>query len=195
MAYCECGCGEVTSIATRTIPSRGWTRGKHVRFRNGHAFRVLARGRSDARARFWEKVTIADNGCWEWTSTLHRGYGIFREEPNVSMKRAHRLSYEWENGPIPNGFVVMHLCDNKKCVNPAHLEAGPQAENVRQAADRNLLPRGEDKPQRKLNAEDVKQIRALASQGTSMASLAIKYGVCSPTIQAIVHRRKWRHVA
>jgi hypothetical protein len=192
---CECGCGEITAIATRTDTARGWTRGVHVRFRKGHAFRVLSRDRSDPRARFWEKVRKSDGGCWEWTATMHRGYGIFREDPGMPMKRAHRLSFEWAHGPIPEGHVIMHSCDNKKCVNPAHLSAGPQAENVRQAVERDLVARGEQKPQRKLTERDVVSIREQACEGKSMASLALEFGVSSPTIQSIVHRRKWRHVA
>jgi hypothetical protein len=81
------------------------------------------------RERFWSKVSKVEGGCWEWTACLHpSGYGLFGI--GRRPRRAHRLSFEWANGPIPEGQLVLHDCDNRKCVNPAHLHLGDEKMNA-----------------------------------------------------------------
>lgn len=83
-------------------------------------------------ARFWGKVNPAagENDCWEWNGVLLRnGYAIFQSEGKRVL--AHRYSYELHVGPIPDGLVIDHLCRNRKCVNPEHLEPVTQGENAR----------------------------------------------------------------
>lgn len=86
--------------------------------------------------RFWAKVAIIPfHTCWEWTGAKGaRGYGNMSF--NKKFYTAHRFSWEIHNGKIPNtdayhGNVVMHLCDNKLCVNPAHLSLGSQSDNIK----------------------------------------------------------------
>ena len=76
-----------------------------------------------------ERYDINENGCWVWAGSIHpTGYG--RTSP---LGYIHRFFYEVHVGPIPEGMVVDHLCMNKPCVNPAHLEAVTQHENVLRA--------------------------------------------------------------
>lgn len=84
--------------------------------------------------RFWARIDRRGAGeCWEWIGAVtSNGYGRFSPRINGVMHRvmAHRLSYETLVGPIPDGLVIDHLCRNRRCVNPAHLEPVPQLVNV-----------------------------------------------------------------
>lgn len=84
--------------------------------------------------RFWSKVEKT-NTCWNWIGALDsRGYGAFRVGRHVG---AHRVSYELENGKIPNGFSLDHICHNRRCVNPAHLRPVTQKQNQEHRAGPN----------------------------------------------------------
>lgn len=87
-------------------------------------------GPRPAAVRFWEKVDkAAPGGCWIWQASLFfSGYGQF--QVGHAKIRAHRWAYEREFGPIPDGLVLDHLCRERRCVNPAHLEAVTDRENV-----------------------------------------------------------------
>ncbi len=84
--------------------------------------------RPSVEERFWGKVTILENGCWEWTGALVNGYGIFWHNPKVI--KAHRFAYQLFKGDIPHSFEPDHLCRNRRCVNPSHLEMVTHQENI-----------------------------------------------------------------
>lgn len=76
--------------------------------------------------RFWSKVDKTQT-CWNWTSAHDGRYGNFSFKGRKT--KAHRLSFEWANGPIPLGMQVDHICWNTHCVKPSHLRLANQAEN------------------------------------------------------------------
>ena len=90
--------------------------------------------------RFWDKVDKTD-GCWLWQSTTTTaGYPVLK----IGRKQfyAHRLSYEWAVGPIPEGLEMDHLCRVRECVNPEHLEAVTHQVNMSRRVHSPLCPQG-----------------------------------------------------
>ncbi|HEY8766071.1 MAG TPA: HNH endonuclease signature motif containing protein [Dehalococcoidia bacterium] len=74
-------------------------------------------------------------GCWPWTGVIHPlGYGHVNIPGTRNPQMAHRASYEFFVGPIPDGLELDHLCRNRGCVNPSHLEPVTHLENVRRGA-------------------------------------------------------------
>lgn len=88
--------------------------------------------------RFWTKVARTGNACecWEWTASKDRhGYGQFMLK-DKDLWRAHRVSYILTHGEIPAGLDLDHVCRNRSCVNPAHLEPVTRSENLRRGDHR-----------------------------------------------------------
>lgn len=173
----------------------------------------------DALERFFSKVhkSPEPNGCWEWEGAhFATGYGAFYADGK--MQRAHRFIYESTFGPLPAAIMVLHHCDNRRCIRPDHLYPGTHAQNMRDRderhrtasgdqngmrtrPDRNAvrlypdrLARGERANKSHLTAADVSAIRAAHATGESQSALARRYGVSQAMVNKIVHRISWAHV-
>lgn len=82
-----------------------------------------------AEQRLWAKVRKTES-CWHWTGaqSAATGHGNFKVNGKVTL--VHRFSYELAKGPIPEGLVIDHICRNGSCVNPDHLRAVTQKQNM-----------------------------------------------------------------
>ena len=81
--------------------------------------------------RFWSKIVVRGEGelCWPWLAAIQSGYGYIRQ--NGRPRLAHRVAYEHLVGPIPEGLDIDHLCRNRRCCNPLHMEPVTRSENVK----------------------------------------------------------------
>ena len=85
--------------------------------------------------RFWKKVDIkSGDECWDWKAgTFAQGYGCFYN--GIIGEKAHRQSWIYTHGPIPDNGLILHKCDNRLCVNPNHLYLGNRSDNQRDRAN------------------------------------------------------------
>lgn len=145
--------------------------------------------------RFWEKVSIGrDDECWLWTASVNnKGYGRLTIRSKNAM--AHRISYMIATGLLPD-CPILHSCDTPLCVNPAHLRAGTQKENIVECfakgrGHKNSMI-GEAHGGSKLTEEQVLQIRA--RKGELHREIAVDYGVSREAVTFILSRRTWTHI-
>lgn len=155
--------------------------------------------------RFWRFVDRGDaEQCWPWIGYIaDHGYGrlpVF-SGPGTKPKTeyAHRVSWQLANGPIPEALSVLHRCDNRKCVNPAHLFVGSQEDNMRDCFAKQRHPHGSKVSYAKLTESQVQEIRALYDHGGriirrgSLKQIAKRFGVALSTVSSAA-RRTWVHV-
>lgn len=110
------------------------------------------------------------------------------------MIGAHRMAFLVANDAIDPDLLVMHSCDNRICVNPAHLSQGTHSENNHQAYDRarQVDHRGERSPRAKLSSLDVGAIRMMLAGGATQQSIADRFGVGRECVSKIATGRRWR---
>ena len=107
--------------------------------------------------------------------------------------QAHRWTWQEANGPIPDGMVVMHTCDNRACVNLDHLRLGTMGDNNRDRDAKRRQARGERVHLAKLTAPDIPVIRARAAN-EAHATIAADYGVTRQAVTLVVRRQTWKHI-
>lgn len=147
-------------------------------------------GSFSAEERFDLSYEVASNGCWNWTKMSDNGcYATL--SVNGKTTRASRFSYRRFRGPIPSGLDVCHTCDNRRCVNPAHLWLGTDRDNQLDCVAKNRKPVGTQMPNHKLNESQVLEIYR---SDASINSLAKNFGVSRPVIKAIKTGARWRSV-
>lgn len=144
-----------------------------------------------------EKYTLRGEGCWEWQGKLYpNGYGVAHVPGSPGSRYAHRVAWEHANGvTLSASDLVRHTCDNRRCVNPDHLEIGTHQDNMNDMVARGRSPRGARNAAHKLSEDDVRAIRKSYLDGEMQKSIAERFGVSRSAVCCIVNGSAWRHVA
>lgn len=136
---------------------------------------------ADLRAA-WSGFYVEREGCHEWSRARNAdGYGYQRW--GMKQLRAHRLAYELFVGPIPEGLMLRHRCDNPCCVNPDHLELGTAAENSQDMLDRGRSGGGRPYSVDPSLAEQFRECRA---QGLTNQQIADRFGTNKSTVSRLI---------
>lgn len=145
--------------------------------------------RKNTEQDFWKNIKKTPNGCWEWQMSLTRGYGTF--SINGKSYRAHRYAYKISKGELLEGLIIRHLCNNRKCVNPDHLEQGTHRDNKNDSIIAGTHAHGEHHYKATLTDKDVINIaRSLKTN----RELAQEYGVTHSMIGYIKRGESWKHL-
>ena len=204
--YCQCGCGQKTNIIKVTNSRYGHVAGEPYRYCKGHRAKVRDRTNTE---RFWSYVNKDFPGtCWEWIGGKRDGgYGRYWFEGKAMP--SHRYSYELLNGPVPDGYIICHKCDNPACCNPDHLFLGTNARNSADMVAKGRQskgiehakailpnrPKGINHANSVLTEEQVIEMRVLYETGKwFQRALAKRYNTSQATVQRVVTRKAWSHV-
>lgn len=136
-------------------------------------------------------------GCLLWTGyKCGRNGGYGRTRFWQKRQLVHRLAWQMEHGPIPDGMCVCHKCDTPLCVNVDHLFLGTQQENTADKVKkgRNARTLGETSGRAKVTSEQVIQMRKRRAAGETPESIANDFGLSQGHVSAICNGKKWPHL-
>lgn len=175
---------------------RGWCTLHYQHWkRQGDPLAVLHRhGSGDTpEIRFWSRVVKGNpDQCWEWQGCVgSHGYGAI--QINKRKWLTHRYAYYLTTGK-DSTLHILHSCDNRRCVNPAHLREGTNTENVQDAVDRGRTAKGERNGGAKLKEWQVIEIKKRLATGESPTSIAPDYYTDPRNIYRIKQGVRWTHV-
>lgn len=174
----------------------------HVIGKDGDVLVIGGVGVGELYMGFVNKVRRGNTSfCWNWRGSLNdSGYGVMYayRGRQKTMIRAHRLSWVMANASdVPDGKMILHGCDNRRCVNPHHLRVGTAKDNAWDAIDRGrfvgYVRHGEDNLKAKLTWDTVRAIRARHAAGSvTYDELGREYGVHAQTVGRIVRGVIWK---
>jgi hypothetical protein len=177
---CACGCGEPAGVYASSNSQAGIRRGEPKRFIHGHHGRVQSYPNARSQRLLEQHDVDVATGCWIWRHVNQGDDGYGKVWIAGRKVGAHVAVYELLVGPVPEGLQLDHLCRNRACVNPAHMEPVTHAENVRRGANATLTA---------AQADEIRRRRAAGERGTDLAR---EYGVRPTTISMIHKGRTWQ---
>jgi hypothetical protein len=150
---------------------------------------TLSKYASNAKAIEYE---IDSNECWICTSHKKDKDGYAKVNRFRKEMRMHRYIYEREVGEIPEGYVLLHICDNPSCINPKHMRPGTNEENQYDKIAKGRQAKGTNNGSAKITEEDVRMIR---KDTRTCRDIAADYGINYTTVSAIKRRIIWKHIS
>lgn len=140
---------------------------------------ALAKAPDEQRLRhLLSRCAETANGCLEYQGCI-QGNGYARATVRGKPDHAHRHAYRLANGcEIPSGMDVCHRCDNRRCINPAHLFIGTREDNMRDAVRKGRQAKGFDLPITKIGEYVKQEIVAMARAGVPYKDVAAQFGIC-----------------
>lgn len=146
--------------------------------------------------KFWAHVPtgVTPGDCWEWQGSRDAcGYGcLWVLIDGRRLQRAHRAAWALYRGPIPDGMLIRHRCDNPPCCNPDHLELGTYAQNSDDKVARRRQAAGPRLPQTRVTDEQLRDLRAayrVVNGKSNATELAQRYGVSRGHLMHLVSAR------
>lgn len=144
--------------------------------------------------RFWSKVVIGkDDECWEWLGSVdaqgRARFSIYKIPVNAA-----RVMYQLTIGDIPEGLCVLHTCDNRGCINPYHLYAGTNQDNVNDRNRKGRQAKGEKSGVAKLTEDIVREIVVLLKEGKTYKEIADRFNTTDERVHYIATGKAWVHI-
>jgi len=148
------------------------------------------------REAFWKKVDKrGDDECWNWkgwiqsgTMSTGGGYGKFCEGHN-KFYLPHRYSWMITKGPIPEGMLVCHKCDNRACCNPNHLFLGTHKDNSQDCIKKGRWPSGDRSVNAKITQIQAEEIKKRYIPRKNSGELAKEFGIDPKYVWALAHNK------
>lgn len=135
---------------------------------------------------FSRAIKNKETDCWEWNGCMTgNGYGHCGL---LNEKKAHRVSYKLHYGDILDKMIIMHKCDNRICVNPAHLQQGTHKDNMT-----DMKEKGRAAHNRKIRLTE-QQVKDIYLSKSSIRNLTLQYKLNIRTIERIRSRKIWEKI-
>ena len=210
-AFCRCLCSKHYASARRaglfnnvlcsvaacesSASTKGFCQKHYQRWRKGSLTLSIAEKRAPEKFMI-SVLSTSTEECINWPyGKTHDGYGAIAKKL-YGQPVAHRKVYELVHGTIDQSLIVLHICDNRACINPNHLRLGTQCDNIKDMVNkkRQRGAVGESNRHARLKEINVVSIVDLLQRGIGGKAIAAQFNVSECTIRDIAHGRTWKHI-